>query len=97
MEVIAEDPWNWFLIEVEGKLYLDVLVESGAVSFSVASELTSEQSSAYRQGGASSLALVADEMRLKALTRTWRVPPLPTGWDARSVAAVHDWRRRRNG
>ncbi len=96
MEVIAEDPWNWFLFEDEGRLYLDVLVENGAVSFSVASELTSEQASAYRRDGASSFALVSGEMRHKALMQTWRIVPLPAGWDERSVAAVHEWQRRRN-
>lgn len=97
MEVIAEDPWNWFLFADEGKLYLDVLVENGAVSYSVTAELTPEQASAYRRDGASSFASVSGEMRQKALTRTWRIVPLPPDWADRSVAAVHEWQRDRNG
>ncbi|VWC19188.1 hypothetical protein BLA6863_05773 [Burkholderia lata] len=38
MRVIAEDPWSWFLLEEDGKLYLDVLVEHGAVSFGATSD-----------------------------------------------------------
>src|SRR3982750_1937644 len=89
MEVIAEDPWNWFLLDDEGRLYLDVLIENGAVSFSIAAELTAEQSTAYRRGGPGSLALVSGEMRHKALMQTWRIVPLPAGWAERSIAAVH--------
>jgi hypothetical protein len=94
MHVIAEDPWNWFLLEDEGTLYLDVLVENGAVSFSVAAELTAEQASGYRQGGAGILGAVAGEMRDKALRRTWRGDPLPAGWAEESAAAVREWQRR---
>jgi hypothetical protein len=94
MKVIAEDPWNWYLFEDEGKLYLDVLVESSAVSFSVAAELSQDQASGYRRDGPTGLALVAGEMRHKALMRTWRIGALPSNWDERSIAAVHEWQRR---
>ena len=97
MEVVAEDPRNWFLFEDEGRLYLDVLIESGAVSFSVAAELTPEQMNRYKRDGVTSLALLPGEMRHKALMRTWRIAPLPAGWDERSVAAVHKWQRRHSG
>ncbi|HEU6454757.1 MAG TPA: hypothetical protein VN201_04785 [Roseateles sp.] len=94
MEVIAEAPWNWFLFYDEGKLYLDVLVENGAASFSVAAELNREQADAYRREGNDGLTLVAGEMRHKALLRTWRLGTLPSDWGPRSVAAVHEWQRR---
>lgn len=97
MQVIAEDPWNWFLFEDEGLLYLDVLVENGAVSFSVAAELTPEQAGAFRRMGVASLAPVADEMRRKGHMRTWRVTPLAADWTERSVAAVHEWKSRAGG
>ena len=95
MKVIADDPWNWFLFEDDGKLYLEVLVESGAMSFSVAAELTAEQADRYKQDGARSLALVSGEMRHSALMRTWRISPLPDRWNERSVAAVQEWQRDR--
>jgi hypothetical protein len=94
MEVIAEDPWNWFLFEDEGTLYLDVLVDNGAVSFSVTAELSAKQADSYRRDGASGLAHVSAEMRHKALMRTWRAVALPARWEERSVAAVHEWQRR---
>jgi len=75
MQVIAEDPWNWFLFEDEGLLYLDVLVENGAVSFSVTAELAPEQAGHFRRTGVASLAPVAHEMRRKGLMRTWRITP----------------------
>ena len=96
MEVIAEDPWNWFLFEDEGRLYLDVLVENGPVSLSVVSELTSEQISADRKDGMNSLALVSGDMRQKALMQEWQTIPCPAGWEEKSIAAVHEWQRRRN-
>jgi len=94
MEVIAEAPWNWFLFHDDGKLYLDVLVENGAVSFSVAAELTREQADAYRRDGPDGLALLAGEMRHKALERTWRIGALPADWGEQSHAAVHEWQSR---
>jgi hypothetical protein len=95
MKVVAEEPWNWFLFEEDGKLYLDVLVEHGAVSFSVTAELSPEQSRAFRRDGAVALSGVAGEMRHQGSMREWQAPPLPPGWSARSVAAVHEWRKRR--
>lgn len=97
MQVIAEDPWNWFLFEDGEQLYLDVLVENGAVSFSVASGLTPEQARRFRRTGVTSLAPVADELRRKGLMRTWRITPLPADWAERSAAAVHEWKRRAEG
>lgn len=94
MQVVAEDPRNWFLLEENGKLYLDVLVEHGAVSFNVTSELSGEQAQDYRLFGASSLSLLSGEMRHKGLMREWRSPATPPGWAERSIAAVHDWQKR---
>jgi hypothetical protein len=94
MKVIAEDPWNWFLFDDGGRLYLDVLVENGAASFSVAAELTRDQVDGYHRDGPGSLASVAGEMRHEALMRTWRIGALPSDWGERSVAAVHEWQRR---
>jgi hypothetical protein len=96
MKVVAEEPWDWFLIEEDGRLYLDVLVEHGAISFSVTAELSTEVASAYRRDGASALSCVAGEMRRKGLVREWQAPPLPLGWSARAVAAVHEWQRQRS-
>jgi hypothetical protein len=95
MKVVAEEPWNWFLFEDDGRLYLDVLVEHGATSFSVTAELSSECASAFRRDGATALDGLAGEMRHKGLMRVWHVPTLPTGWSERSVAAVHDWQKQR--
>jgi hypothetical protein len=75
-------------------LYLDVLVENGAVSFSVTAELAPEQAGHFRRTGVASLAPVAHEMRRKGLMRTWRITPLPADWAERSVAAVHEWKSR---
>ena len=93
MKVVAEAPWDWFLFEDDGRLYLDVLVEHGAISFSVTAELSTEVASAFRRDGASALGDVAGEMRHKGLAREWQASPLPSGWSARSVAAVHEWQR----
>jgi hypothetical protein len=96
MKVVAEEPWDWFLFEEDGRLYLDVLVEHGAISFSVSAELSAEVASAFRRDGASAVSGVAGEMRHKGLMREWHAPPLPSGWSARSVAAVHEWQRQRS-
>lgn len=97
MRVIAEEPWSWFLLEEDGKLYLDVLVENGAVSFTVTSELISEEAARYAQEGIRYLSDLSSAMRHKALTRQWSAPPLPSNWAARSITAIHEWQKRRNG
>ena len=33
MKVLAEEAWGWFLIADMGRLYLNVLVEHGAISY----------------------------------------------------------------
>ncbi|VWM18772.1 hypothetical protein BLA6992_06931 [Burkholderia lata] len=105
MRVIAEDPWSWFLLEEDGKLYLDVLVEHGAVSFGATSELrfgatselSPEQATRYAHEGIRYLRDFSTAMRNKALMREWSAPPLPPDWEARSITAIHEWQKRRNG
>lgn len=97
MQVIAEDPWNWFLFDDEGKLYLEVLVEYGAVSFSVTTELGADQVESYSRDGAKGLGQISNDMRRQALMQQWHPGTLPPDWAERSVAAVHDWQRRRRG
>lgn len=97
MKVVAEEPWSWFLFEDEGNLYLDVLVEHGAISFSVTAALTAEQARAYERHGASGLGPVVGEMRHQGLMQEWRAPVLPSNWAARSIAAVHEWQQQRGG
>ncbi len=94
MRVIAEEPWGWFLFEDDGKLYLDVLVEHGAVSFNVTAELTAQQAAEFTAKGAASVEGLAHEMRNKALMRQWCIVPLPDDWAGRSLSAVHEWQRR---
>jgi hypothetical protein len=94
MLVIAEKAWDWFLFEDEGRLYLDVLVEHGAISFSVTAELTKEQSVAYAREGSNCLAGLSSDMRHKALMRQWTSTTLPPDWGRRSLAAVREWQER---
>ena len=95
MQVVAEEPWNWFLFEDGGILYLEVLVEHGAISFDVAAELSTEQKEAYERHGVTILQRLSGDMRHKALTGAWHATALPSGWAERSVAAVHEWQKRR--
>ncbi|MBN3771445.1 hypothetical protein [Burkholderia sp. Se-20378] len=97
MRVIAEDPWSWFLLEEDGKLYLDVPVEHGAVSFGATSELSPEQATRYAHEGIRYLRDLSTAIRHKALMREWSAPPLPPDWEARSITAIHEWQKRRNG
>jgi len=46
-------PWDWFLFEEDGRPYLDVLVEHGAISFSVTAQPSAEVANAFRCDGAS--------------------------------------------
>ena len=94
MKVVAEAPWNWFLFEDDGRLYLEALVEHGAVSFTVAAELDAEATNAWHGEGQGALDRVAAGMRDKALRREWVIPPLPADWSARSGAAVQAWKMR---
>lgn len=96
MRVIAEEPWSWFLLEDDGKLFLDVLVENGAISFGATAELNPEQAARYAREGIGYLSGLSNEMRHQALMRQWSEPPLPPDWAKRSVAAVHEWRKRHN-
>jgi hypothetical protein len=97
MRVVAEEPWSWFLFEDDGKLFLDVLVENGAISFAATAEFNPEQAARYAREGIGYLNDLSSEMRHKALMRQWSEPPLPPDWAQRSVAAVHEWRKRRGG
>ena len=96
MQVVAEAQWNWFLFEDAGRLYLQVLVEHGAISFHVTCELSAEQKSAYERQGVAVLGHLSGDMRHKALMRQWRATALPAGWEERSVAAVHEWQKGRH-
>jgi len=96
MKVVAEEPRDWFLLEDEGMLYLDVLVEHGAISFSVTAELSHELAHAFRRDGRAALGQVVGKMRHKALMREWRAPPMPSSWSARSIAAIQEWQKQRS-
>lgn len=94
MQVIAEAPWSWFLLEDKGTLYLDVLVENGPVSYCIAAMLSPEQAADYARQGAALLETLSGEMRHKALTRQWPASPLPVDWNECSAAAVRAWRNK---
>ena len=95
MIVIAEEPWGWFLFADGDVLYLNVLVEHGAVSFDVTAALTDEQGADFARRGAASLTALASEMRRQAIMHEWQAPSLPANWSERSMAAVDTWRDRR--
>ena len=97
MQVLAEEPWSFFLLEDEGKLYVDVLVERGAVSFSVTAELSAEQTRGYRQQGASFVSGLAHKIRSDALSGRWKPAHFPPAWHDRATAAVVNWRKARQG
>ncbi|VWC49198.1 hypothetical protein BLA23254_07638 [Burkholderia lata] len=97
MRVLAEEPWSCFLLEEDGRLYLDVLVEHGAISFSVTSELSPEQATRYADEGVGYLRDLSSAMRHKALMREWSAMPLPADWEARSITAIREWQKRGNG
>ncbi len=92
MNVVAEEPWGWFLFADGNVLYLDVLVEHGAVSYTVTAALTDEQGAEFARGGAAALAPLASEMRRQAIMHEWQAQGLPADWAARSMAAVDEWR-----
>jgi hypothetical protein len=91
MKVIAEEPWNWFLFEDGKTLYLDVLVEHGATSYSVTNVLNIDQATTFKQKGSAYLNVLASDMRTKALMRQWSVPALPSDWAELSISAVREW------
>ena len=93
MHVVAEEPWDWLLFEEDGHLWLDVLVEHGAVSFTVTAELDSAHVAAFNHDGPLALTSQAASMRSQALRREWRIPPLPADWSEHALVAVRTWRQ----
>ena len=59
MRVVAHDPYNWFLLEGGGSLYLDVNSGHSAVGFAVLLRLTEEEARGYREGGEAFLSRLA--------------------------------------
>lgn len=96
MKVLAEEPWDWYLFDDMGQLFLDVLVEHGAISYSVTVELNAKESEHYLRDGAPFLLRMAQAMRRRALAKEWCPPALPSGWAQRSIGAVHEWQKKRN-
>lgn len=94
MRLVACDWWNWMLFEEGGHLTLDVLVEHGAISFTVTAELDAAQRAAYDRDGLAALLPVVGEMRHQGFFREWKAHVLPAGWAERSTAAVHEWKAR---
>ena len=95
MQVLAEEPWSFFLLEDEGKLYVDVLVEHGPASFSVTAQLSDEQARAYAQQGVSFISGLAHQIRSDALSGRRRIVHFPQAWQDRATAAVLEWRKAR--
>jgi hypothetical protein len=92
VRVVAEDYYVWYLFEEDGVYWLDVLVEQGAVSFTVTAPLDAARVADFERDGPSALSIPAATMRHQALMREWRIPQLPDGWSQRALAAVHRWR-----
>lgn len=93
MRVVAEEPWDWLLFEEDGHLWLDVLVEHGAVSFTVTAELDPAQAATFEHDGPMALMPQAASMRDRALRREWRIPPLPASWSENALVAIRAWRQ----
>jgi hypothetical protein len=95
MKVIAEETWSWFLFEDDGQLYLEVLVEHGAVSYEITNLLSHVQAANFSREGHGYITGLASEMCSRALTRQWTAPTLPPNWNELSLAAVREWRKRK--
>ena len=94
MQVIAHVPSEWFLLDDEGQLYLDVRVERGATAFSVTNPLTPGQRADYEIEGIAFIERLAQEMRYQALYGQWVAPELPEDFNDRFMDAVMRWQRR---
>jgi hypothetical protein len=95
MIVLAEEPYGWYLFDDMGQLFLDVLVEHGAISYSIAVELNEKESADYFRDGTAFLMQKANQMRHEAITKQWITRPLPSDWPQRSIKAVHAWQKKR--
>ncbi len=96
MQVIAEEPWDWFLLEGEGKAYLDILVERGAISFNVTFELSAEQATEYTRKGIGYIHALSSATRSTALRRDWSALPVSLhltspGTAKRVSEAIREW------
>ncbi|WP_321956236.1 hypothetical protein [Paraburkholderia bannensis] len=96
MQVIAEEPWDWFLLEGEGKAYLDILVERGAVSFNVTFELSAEQATEYTHKGIGYIDALSSATRSTALRRDWSALPVSLHLTSPDTAkrvseAIREW------
>ncbi|WP_321957782.1 hypothetical protein [Paraburkholderia bannensis] len=96
IQVIAEEPWDWFLLEGEGTVYLNILVEHGAVSFDVTFELSAEQATEYEHKGIGYIHALSSATRSTALRRDWSAMPvslhLTSPGTAKGVSeAIREW------
>jgi hypothetical protein len=92
MHVVAHDPHNWFLLEEEGALYLDVNSGHSAVGFSVLFRLTEEEVGRYREGGEPFLSTMARSVQDRGPS-AWRDERNLDGELGAAVAeAVSRWR-----
>ena len=96
MIVLAEEPWGWYLFDDMGQLFLDVLVEHGAVSYSVTVELNASEREGYLRDGAAFLMQKASDMRYQAIANRCFPPALSSDWTQRSIRAVHEWQEKRD-
>lgn len=94
MQVIAEEPWNWILLEEGDKRYLDILVEHGAMSFNVTFELNPEQAAQHVREGIRYVNELSSAMRNQAVMREWSAlpPALPPDCADRVSRAIREWR-----
>ncbi|WP_426212512.1 hypothetical protein [Massilia sp. TWP1-3-3] len=95
MWVVDEEPWSWFLFEDSGRLYLDVLIEKGAISYGATAELTDGQAAEYAAGGHSWMNSLAGTVHGKAYDLQWTAPALPADFHERTLDALREWRARK--
>lgn len=94
MNVLAHEPHAWFLLERDGRLFLDVNCSYSAFSYPMLIELLPSETAEYQAHGTAAINALANGVQFSGLSKEMQARNLSKELESEVASAIEVWRGR---
>jgi hypothetical protein len=94
MNVLAHEPHAWFLLDKDGRLFLDVNCSYSAFSYPILIELLPSEVAEYQAHGVTAINALANAVQFSGLSKEMQARNLSKLFGEEVMSAIELWRGR---